>query len=605
MALMPRDDFSQMIYAEQVRVVFRQMPKAVAVNLVNGPLTALVLAPVTIRWHLLTWLGLLIAATTARGALWWCYRTARTQDSAAPRWAALGASCAALSGLCWGSGGAVLLPVAVFEQMFLVLVIGGMCIGTLGMSAAHLPTLFAFLLPACLPIAARFLLEGALPNLAMAGMILVFLAALSLVGIDFHRSIAKTLRLGFELAARTCELDEAEARLRAEIALHRSTEAELRQAQKLEVLGQLTGGIAHDFNNLMTAVIGNLELALRQANGRVVPLLGSALRAAERGAALTQRLLAFGRKQHLDPRPVDLASLVHGVEDMLRRTLGPSIRTVITSDADLAPAFVDANQLELAIVNLAINSRDAMPEGGVLRIRLENREGDGAAPRELRPGSYVVLSISDSGTGMNEVTLARAVEPFFTTKEVGRGSGLGLAMVHGFTGQSGGTIAIRSRLGEGTTVELWLPRADATSARGAPASDDRGPRRPALEEPHGGQRILLCDDDPEVRDFMTGFLRDQGYAVRAVTSPTETLRIIASGTPIDLFIVDYAMPEMNGLELLRAARGIRPGLAGLLVSGHAEASAGDVGDGDPLLLKPFKLTDLARIVADILAKRAA
>jgi signal transduction histidine kinase len=279
------------------------------------------------------------------------------------------------------------------------------------------------------------------------------------------------MRLRFELGA-------ANLRLQAEIAEREATEAALRQAQKLEAVGQLTGGIAHDFNNLLTVVIGNLALAVERAGdiSAILPLLQSALQAANRGVALIERLLAFARKQRLDPRSVDLNRLIAGIEDLLRRTLGDRIRLIITAEADLAPARVDANQLELAILNLTINARDAMPGGGDLRICLQNRQANYGSPYELSPGEYVVISISDTGTGMDEATLTRAFEPFFTTKDIGSGSGLGLPMVQGFAGQSGGDVRIQSKVGEGTRVELWLPRADEPPPQAANPSPSAVPK---------------------------------------------------------------------------------------------------------------------------------
>jgi signal transduction histidine kinase len=295
-------------------------------------------------------------------------------------------------------------------------------------------------------------------------------------GGHLNRIFTETMRLRFEL-------NEADLRLRAEIAERQATEAALRQAQKLEAVGQLTGGIAHDFNNLLTVVIGNLILAIGRVseNSTVVPLLQGALEAAERGVSLIQRLLAFARKQRLDPRSVDLCRLVANIEELLQRTLGGRIRLAIARAADVAPASVDANQLELAILNLTINARDAMPAGGSLRIGLENRRADRRSPHQLAPGDYVVISISDTGTGMDEATLTRAFDPFFTTKEIGSGSGLGLPMVQGFAAQSGGAVQIRSRLGGGTTVELWLPRAD----------------EPPSEPVRGDQSLLVMSQDAQ------------------------------------------------------------------------------------------------------------
>jgi CheY-like chemotaxis protein len=304
--------------------------------------------------------------------------------------------------------------------------------------------------------------------------------------------------------------------------------------------------------------------------------------------------LAFARKQRLDPRSVDVAALAGGMEDMLRRTLGPSIRLVITREAALWPALVDGNQLELAVLNLAINGRDAMQAAGELRVELRNARPGNDAPRELRSGEYVVLSMIDSGSGMDEATLSRAVEPFFTTKGVGVGSGLGLAMVHGFAAQSGGAIAMRSKIGEGTTVEIWLPRAVAPPAQ-AP-----GVARRTFASLHRRGRILLCDDDPDVCMLVGEVLREMGCSVHEADGPDSARRILGTGAAFDLFIVDYAMPGMDGLELITEARRNWPDLKVLLITGHADAPQKDDAEGIAALLKPFKPADLTHRVARIL-----
>jgi signal transduction histidine kinase len=451
----PANQVLRDVRAAQVSAVFRQMPIALAVNLLNAAITVIVLQQLAAATVPFAWLCLVTLVTAGRWVLWQRYRRAHPKVEDAPHWSLL-ASCGSLiAGLCWGLGGVVMFPVVpVIGQIFLTFVIGGMCAGGVVLNASHLPALLAFLLSASLPMAVRFLCEDTVTGSALGAMILVFAAALSLAGGHLNRIFTETMRLRIEL-------NEANLRLRAEIAERQATEAVLRQAQKLEAVGQLTGGIAHDFNNLLTVVIGNLILAIGRVseNSTVVPLLEGALEAAERGVSLIQRLLAFARKQRLDPRSVDLGRLVANIEELLQRTLGGGIRLAIARAADVGPASVDANQLELAILNLTINARDAMPAGGALRIGLENRRADRGSPHQLTPGDYVVISISDSGTGMDEATLARAFDPFFTTKEIGSGSGLGLPMVQGFAAQSGGAVQIRSRPGEGTTVELWLPRA--------------------------------------------------------------------------------------------------------------------------------------------------
>ncbi len=473
----PANQVLRDVRAAQVSAVFRQMPIALAVNLLNAAITVIVLqrlAAVTVPF---AWLCLVTLVTTGRWVLWQHYRRAHPKVEDAPRWSLLATCGSLIAGLCWGLGGVALFPVVpVIGQIFLTFVIGGMCAGGVVLNASHLPALLAFLLSASLPMAVRFLCEGTVTGSALGAMILVFAAALSLAGGHLNRIFTETMRLRIEL-------NEANLRLRAEIAERQATEAVLRQAQKLEAVGQLTGGIAHDFNNLLTVVIGNLILAIGRVgeNSTVVPLLQGALEAAERGVSLIQRLLAFARKQRLDPRSVDLGRLVTNIEELLQRTLGGRIRLAIVRAADVAPASIDANQLELAILNLTINARDAMPAGGALRIGLENRRADRGSPHQLTPGDYVVISISDSGTGMDEATLARAFDPFFTTKEIGSGSGLGLPMVQGFAAQSGGAVQIRSRPGEGTTVELWLPRA----------------HEPPSEAVGGDQALLIVRQDAQ------------------------------------------------------------------------------------------------------------
>ncbi len=580
---------SDALYAEQIGIVYRQMPIALAVNLANAALTAAVLTPLTHRPSPSVWLLAIAAVTAARWFLWRRHRRAQNHLRDIRRWSVLAAGGSLLAGLGWGVGAALLFPeIPIAGQIFLTFVIGGMCAGAVVLSASHMPTLLAFLHAASLPMAIRFFVEASEADAALGIMILIFAAALSLAGAYLHRVFAETLRLRFELGSAT-------KRLEAEIAERESTEAALRQAQKLEAVGQLTGGIAHDFNNLLTVVIGNLALAEARLgeNAEVARLLKGALRAGERGVALIQRLLAFARQQRLDPRPVDLSRLIDGIEDLLRRTLGPQIMLVTRAAADVGPARIDPEQLELAILNLAINARDAMPQGGTLLIGLENRASGGNAPVELVAGGYVVLSIVDNGTGMEERVLARAFDPFFTTKEIGAGSGLGLPMVQGFAAQSGGAVHIRSQPGTGTTVELWLPQA-AEPALDVPAEIEHGA---SLQRSTAA--ILLCDDDADVRRFLASFLQGAGYTVHQADGPRSALQILETTIEISLFVIDYAMPEMNGLETIRQAWQRRPGLKPLLITGHPGAWSGSIS-GVPLLRKPFTPDQLARHVAAIL-----
>jgi signal transduction histidine kinase len=378
----PPNEISTDIRTEQLRVVFRQLPISLAVNLVNAALTAIVLSTIGTQPFPLVWFSLVALVTAGRWILWRRYCHPLSGSERDHIWSKLAVCGSLLAGSCWGFGGMLLFPIVPTSgQILLTFVIGGMCAGTVVLNASHLPTLLAFLLSASLPMAVRFFAEGTAADSALGAMIVVFATALSLAGAHLNRFFTEAMRLRFEL-------NDANLRLQSEMAEHRATEAALRQAQKLEAVGQLTGGIAHDFNNLLTVVIGNLVLATDRAseNSNISPLLQSALRAAERGVALIQRLLAFARKQRLDPRSVDLGALVAGIEELLQRTVGPAIRLEIATDAGLAPAHVDANQVELAILNLAINARDAMPVGGRLRISLHNRRADIGSPTELPPG---------------------------------------------------------------------------------------------------------------------------------------------------------------------------------------------------------------------------
>jgi signal transduction histidine kinase/CheY-like chemotaxis protein len=428
-------------------------------------------------------------------------------------------------------------------------------------------------------------------------MMVVFAAAITLAAYNSTRAFSNGLRLNFDLSEKTKELSAANERLEREIAQRKVAEDQLRQAHKMEAIGQLTGGIAHDFNNLLTAVVGHLEMAQNRTGDdpRVTGTLQAALRAAERGATLTRHLLAFARRQRLDPRPVDVSAVVGGAEKILRQTIGPEIQLVIELPSKLRPAWVDPNQLELAILNLALNARDAMPTGGTLRIDAENRRGEfGNLPADLPSGSYVVVSVCDTGTGMNQETLARAFEPFFTTKQAGRGSGLGLSIVHGFAAQSGGSVQITSSPGNGTTVDLWLPRATGDAIRCSDIEPDQSVTEPVEA------RILICDDDTDVLAFVGTTLRDSGYTVWEAENPPLALEILERERPIDLLLVDYAMPEMNGLAIIDRAQTCQHGLKALLMSGHADILHAGGASGIPLLAKPFKVAELRRRIADVL-----
>jgi PAS domain S-box-containing protein len=365
----------------------------------------------------------------------------------------------------------------------------------------------------------------------------------------------------------------------------------LLQSQKMEAIGQLTGGIAHDFNNLLMAVLGSLELMRKRLpdDPRLRVLLENAIQGAQRGSLLTKRMLAFARRQELKQEAVAIPELVRGMTDMLQRSLGPSILIETHFPLVGKPVLGDANQLEMILLNLAVNARDAMPEGGRIVIATEEkllREADG---NRLKPGSYICLSVRDTGEGMDEATLRRAMEPFFTTKGPGKGTGLGLSMVHGVAEQSGGWFNLRSRQGEGTTAELWLPIAEGQTP--AIGRSERQVNDPVVDQ--ASLVVLAVDDDGLVLTNTVAMLDDLGHAGIAASSGKEALDILRQRGPVDLVITDYAMPHMTGLQLVNAIKQEWPELPVIIATGFAEMDS-EIQSGLPKLAKPFTEVELAR-----------
>ena len=374
-------------------------------------------------------------------------------------------------------------------------------------------------------------------------------------------------------------VEERTADLMKEVAARERAQEQLRQAQKMETIGQLTGGVAHDFNNLLMAVMGNLELLRKRIpdDPRLHRLIDGALQGAERGASLTQRLLAFARQQDLKAVAVDLGGLIRGMIDLLERSLGPRVALRLDIPDGLPPARIDANQLELAILNLAINARNAMQDGGSIDIRVsEYSAGKGDAA--LNPGDYLKASVIDNGGGMSPETLTKAIEPFFSTKPVGKGTGLGLSMVHGLSVQLGGTLELSSVVGCGTTATLILPVTTKALETVGPAEVTRQAARSAV--------ILFVDDDPLIAMSTTEMLEDLGHRVIGANSGRHALDILNSGEPLDLMMTDHVMPGMTGIELAAATRELRPSLPILLATGYADLPEGAQLDL-PRLAKPY------------------
>jgi signal transduction histidine kinase len=394
---------------------------------------------------------------------------------------------------------------------------------------------------------------------------------------------------------RTSELAAANRQLVGQIEERERVEAALRQAQRLEAVGQLTSGVAHDFNNLLTVVLGNVrQLSKRETDPVVVRRLAMMEQAAERGANLTAQLLAFSRRQKLEPELVDLNRTVERMRDLLQSTMGAQARIEIVLQPDLWGAMIDPTQIELVILNLAINARDAMEVGGALIVETANVTlGDPRRPEEPPPGDYVMVSVTDTGSGMTPEVFAKAFEPFFTTKAVGKGSGLGLSQVFGLAKQSGGGVRIDTRPGEGTSVKVFLPRSDFAQAtaighRDAPVRVD------------GSPVVLLVDDDSAVREITATLLAELGYSVVEAGSGGAAQETLQRRPDIDLMLLDFAMPGMNGAEVAREAHARRPGLPIIFVTGYADAEALSLADERAIIQKPFDDHDLASKLGAVL-----
>jgi signal transduction histidine kinase/ActR/RegA family two-component response regulator len=419
--------------------------------------------------------------------------------------------------------------------------------------------------------------------------------------VSLAKSALRGRRRQYEAGARLKELNnlaaDLERRVEERTAEREAAMAQLHEAQKLETLGQLTGGVAHDFNNLLTPITGALDLLQRKyghSDERSERLLSNALQAADRAKTLLQRLLGFARRQTLRTRPVDIGSLLSGMRDLISSSVGPTVEVHLRCEHDLPAALIDPNQLELAMLNLSVNARDAMPDGGPLTILAEQVAMGPRANPKMKPGLYVRLSVIDAGCGMEPETVARAVEPFYSTKEFGRGTGLGLSMVHGLAAQLGGGFEITSAPGEGTRVDLYLPVAEHM----APAE-----RRPAPEAVRTiGRRlsVLLIDDEELVRTATAEMIRDLGHSVTEASGAPEALARLDQGISVDVVITDYMMPGMDGGALSRRIAQTHPEIPILLITGYA-GPAEDLVDL-PRLAKPFGQAEIAAALENLFAE---
>ena len=424
------------------------------------------------------------------------------------------------------------------------------------------------------------------------------------------RDVADRVQVAIQRRRAEADLRQLAASLERQVeertAAHEATEEQLRQAQKMEAVGQLTGGLAHDFNNLLTGITGALDLIKKRlAQGRtgdVGRYIEMAATSAGRAAALTHRLLAFSRRQTLDPKPTDVGRLVAGMADLIRRTVGPGIGIHVVNGPDAWAARVDPNQLENALLNLCINARDAMPDGGRLTIETENCwiDARNAIARDFEAGPYLKLSVSDTGIGMPPDIIARAFDPFFTTKPLGQGTGLGLSMIYGFVKQSGGQVRIHSQPGDGTTVALFLPRHDGGITEHGKSSENIA----AMPRAERGETVLVVDDEPAVRMLVADVLSDLGYVSVEAADGAGGLKTLRSDIRIDLLVTDVGLPGgMNGRQVADAARVLRPGLKVLFITGYAETSvvgSGRLESGMAVLTKPFAMDHLAAKIRELI-----
>jgi signal transduction histidine kinase/ActR/RegA family two-component response regulator len=532
-----------------------------AVNAINAGLVAALLALYLHQPRWWVFFGLVISLTAARVIGWRCYHNHRQPAGLTIRWAIIATAGSGLSGLLWGGSSILLLSENIVENTFIAFVVGGMCAGSLVSLSYYMPAFLSFSYSSVVLLAVSFFLEGRAVYVAMGCMTVVYAGALTFAAHQFNRAFVRGLRLNLDLSERTDELTQrteeltaANARLAAAIAQREATEVQLHQAQKMEALGQLTGGIAHDFNNLLTVVSGNAELLHDKAQDDVAARrILAIVRAGEQGMRLTRQLLAFSRRQTLRPEPVDLRSRTHDIAEMLSRSLREDIEIAVEIPENLWTVMVDPAEFELALLNLGVNARDAMPNGGRLRVEAHNvsfRPGDVGSEGLI--GDFVAMRLSDNG----------------------------------FAKQSNGAALIESEVGCGTSITLFLPRATINPIEAQPA---------ATAVPAGAPiRILLVEDDDEVAGATMELLQDIGFYALHSRGSIAALAALDRDRTIELVMSDIVMPGgMSGLELARTLRESRPELRVVLATGYSQYALQVVKEGFPLVEKPYRRDLLA------------
>ncbi len=582
------------VYAEQIRSSYGHLPLTLSVAVLNSALLGLVLGSSVAEVKLLAWIGSIASLAAIRICVWFAYCRLDRGPEHRRCWALLATGGAFASGVLWGSSTYLFAPLSEPHQLFLALVISGMCAGAATVHAAHFPSVVAFIAPAIVPLAVYFFGEGDRLHVVAGAMAGIFGISLCIASLKFRQWFRDTTSARLTLARQTQELNAANARLKDEVERHRSTELKLLHAQKMEAIGRLTAGVAHDFNNLLMAMGGAAELLLSRIGGEAANrrLVENILQSAERGSSLTRQLLVYGHKQTLLPRLVDINKMLLGMEELLASTLGGYGKLRLQLDQTLPrTVLVDVDQLETSVLNLVINARDAMPNGGCVTITTAGVELLGSeAGTEGLTGEFVTISVADTGVGMTEAVRLHAFDPFFTTKGPGRGSGLGLSQVYGLVQQSGGTVYLESRPGEGTTAVILLPKAERTSVPPlAPVA-----RAIGVIAPRVARRILLLDDDEHVLETLTEMLTGAGYTIVSHATAAPALEEVERSGRIDLIIVDLAMPLVRGDQFAAAVRLRRSDVPILFITGYAETDA--LHEEPYVLRKPFKLTALIAAV---------
>jgi signal transduction histidine kinase/CheY-like chemotaxis protein len=595
------------VQADQVRTLYAQSMPVLLANVVNASIIATVLWRTAGHAVLLAWVGLMLLMTLGRVVLRARYMKAPARAQEAPVWGRRFVAGSMLAGLLWGGGGALFFDVSSpLSQILITFAIGGMGAGAAGTLSCYMPAFWAYIIPSLLPVWIRVGTFNDPLHITMTAMIGVYALGLSLVARNANRVVSQAFRLRFDnevlldrLANAQLSLEETNQTLEQKVAertnaFEEQSEA-LRSAQRMEAVGRLAGGIAHDFNNLLTVVLANTSLLIDQR--RLDPFTLDALEevrgAGERGAELVRQLLAFGRRQRLAPAEVDLNLVVQDVRPLLARLLTEQIALQVELHPEPLVVLVDRGQIEQVLVNLVTNARDAMPRGGHLRLRTS------------ACGARAQLAVIDDGTGMDDSTRQRAFEPFFTTKGFGRGAGLGLATVHGIVEQSGGTIEVSSRPGQGSCFTVNLPCLPRQAPRlAAPVQ----PPALAATPPPEVATVLLAEDDPVVRDVTDRVLRHLGHTVVQAENGEAALAL-AEQYPknIDLLITDVIMGKMSGPELAKQLTARRPGMRVLLISGYSwdhAAPKPDVEGRYEFLHKPFSAESLGARVTALLGKQA-